>query len=481
MNFNRVLLITPPVKVDQGSLRPNIGLGYLAQALEDNNISHDILDMMLGYSFDDLKNKIIEFKPDLVGINIFSNKYKTTYRTIENIKKAFPELKIIAGGPHISCLKSQALKDCGALDYGVYLEGEQALVELCRGVDVASIKNIIYRRKDSVIDNDAYDFIDNLDSIAFPKYSKFEMSKYIEEKSLVSSRGCPFNCIYCAVSKVIGKKVRIRSSKNVVDEIEYWYKKGFRQFSFQDDNFNNDKDRVFEICNEIEKRKFVGIFLRCAGARADKLDRDLLKRMKEVGFKTIAIGVEGGNNKILQVLKKGEKFETVENAVKSACELGYDVYLNFLLGSPSESRTDVEDAVRFSMKYPVFFAEWSNIIPYPGTELYGWLQEKGYFLKKSEDYLNDNSTVSNIPVFETPEMPEKERRKLLRYTKRIKNKILRNAVIRRLSKSGFPYILSYTVGLVVSINCISRALFSNKLRKIADKIRFAMYMRKINE
>ena len=477
MRFQRVLLITPPVKTELGPVRPNIGLGYLAQILTENNISYDVLDMLLGYSFKNLKNKVDEFKPDLLGINLFSNKYKTAYETIEKIKKYFPSMKVAAGGPHVSCLRSKVLEECPAIDFGIFLEGEYALLELCKGRELERIENLIFRNDSSIVENNARSFIKDLDSLPFPTYHKFEINKYIKEKSLISSRGCPYNCTYCAVKVVTGRQVRVRSPQNVVDEIGYWYKKGYRQFSFQDDNFTFHKERVYEICDEIERKGFKDIFFRCAGARADKLDQALLKRMKKVGFKTIAIGVEVGNDKMLKIIKKGEKFEDIDRAVKTACELGFDVYLNFLAGAPYETLSDIKDSVNFALKYPIFYAEWSNIIPYPNTEMYDWLSQKGYLLKKPEEYLNDASTTSNTPVFETPELPFKTRKKILTSLKRVRKKILRRGITYRFKQRGIPWGLRHFIGYVISLDSFNKYLFQNKMRKIADLIRFGLYMR----
>lgn len=478
MRFQRVLLITPPVKADQGSIRPVIGLGYLAEVLMNNNISYDVLDMLLGYTLDDLKAKVDTFKPDLLGINMFSNRYKTAYKTIEEIKRYQPSMSVVVGGPHVSCVRNKVLEDCSAIDYGVILEGEETLLELCKGEDIKKIKGLLYREGNEIRFNGFREFIKDLDSLPIPTYSRFEIDKYIDEKSLSSSRGCPYSCVYCAVGTAIGKKVRVRSPENVVDEIEYWYKKGFKQFSFQDDNFNFYKERALQICDEIEQRGFEGLFLRCAGARADKLDHNILTRMKEVGFKTIAIGVEVGNDRMLRVIKKGEKFEDIDEAVRIACELGFDVYLNFLAGSPSETLSDVNDAINFALKYPIFYAEWSNVIPYPGTELYDWLSKKGYLSRKPEEYLNDNSTTSNIPVFETPELSFKTREKILVSLKKVRKKILRRSIIRRLNQRGVPWGLRHFIGYVTSIDTINKYLFHNRIRKIADSIRFNLYMRK---
>jgi radical SAM superfamily enzyme YgiQ (UPF0313 family) len=478
--FKRVLLTTPPVQADQGALRPNIGLGYLAQVLMDNNICYDVLDMLLGYSLDDLKTKVDMFKPDLLGMNIFSNKYKIAYKTIEDIKRYYPSMSVVVGGPHVSAMKGEVLKECSAIDYGVVLEGEETLLELCKGEDLKEIKGLFYRKGNEVCFNGFRRLIKNLDSLPIPTYSGFELDKYIDEKSLSSSRGCPYSCIYCAVGTVIGRQMRIRSPENIVDEIEYWYGKGFRQFSFQDDCFNFYRERVLKICDEIERRGFKDLFLRCAGARADKLDYEILTRMKQVGFKTIAIGVEVGNDKMLRAIKKGEKFEDIDKAVKTACELGYDVYLNFLVGSPHETLSDLNDTADFALKYPIFHADFSNIIPYPGTELYEWLAEKNYLLERPEVYLNDNSTRSNIPVFETPELPVKTRKELLVYFKKIRKKILKRAFIRRLMHRGIPWGVSHCISYITSLDIASKYLFKPKFRKLADKVRFRFYMKSVH-
>ena len=459
MRFEKVLLITPPVTTKLGPVRPNIGLGYLAQALLDNKIEYDILDMLLGYSLKDLLKKINEFRPDLLGISLFSNKYKTAYRILSEVKKYFPGLKIAAGGAHISCLKERVLEECPPLDYGVFLEGEFPLLELCKGRGLEEIENLIYRNNANIVVNKPRPFISNLDSFAFPRYEKFEMNKYINEKSVISSRGCPHQCTYCAVKVVSGRQVRLRSPGNVVDEIEYWYKKGCRQFSFQDDNFILTEKRANEIFDEIETRGMTNLFLRCAGARADRLSRNLLERMKKAGVKTIAIGVEVGNDKMLGIIKKDEKFEDIDKAVKDACELGFDVYLNFLAGVPFETLSDIEDSINFALKYPVFYAEWSNVIPYPGTELYDWLKGKKYLLKEPQEYLNTASTTSTKPVFETPELSYKDRKRIMTLLRKVRNKVLRKGVRIRLQHRGIPLGIRFIISFLVSFDLINKYLY----------------------
>jgi radical SAM superfamily enzyme YgiQ (UPF0313 family) len=218
----------------------------------------------------------------------------------------------------------------------------------------------------------------------------------------------------------MGREYRIRSAENVVEEVRYWYDRGYHEFDFQDDNFTLKKDRVYQICDLIEKNNLKEIQIMCGnGVRADLVDRDLLKRMYEVGFNNITIGVEAGNNKILKRIKKGEDIETIEYAIRIACELGYDVTLAFMVGHPEETLEDVEDSIQLALKYPVALANFFNIVPFPKTELYDWIEKNNYFIRKPEEYLNADPHYDNEPVFATPEFSLTERRKALIRTKKI--------------------------------------------------------------
>jgi len=253
--------------------------------------------------------------------------------------------------------------------------------------------------------------------------------------------------------------------------MEYWYKRGFRQFNFDDDNFNYDKERVYEICDEIKKRGMKSLFLRCAnGIRADRIDRPMLKRMKEVGFHYIAFGADAGNNRMLDIVKKGETIEQIESAVKNACELGYNVKLLFVVGTPYETRHDVEDKVRLAQKYPLNDVHFYNTIPYPGTELFDWVAENDYFLIKPEEYLNDISCCESTPVFETPELPATERIKLYNYLQKIRKDIHRKAFRRMYKRFG---ILSYASSYLLASDTMVKMFYQNFfIRRVIERLRY---------
>jgi len=468
MRYKRILLVFPEYKHTHfGANHPPAGLGYLSEALRENNIEHDVVDMRLNPGRNHLMGKIREFKPDLIGISLMTLLYSQNYALLDDIKHDFPRIAIAAGGPHISTFREKALIQCPSLDYGVTLEGEMTLLELCLGKDLGTIKGLLYRKDEEVVYTGPRDFIADLNRLSFPSYTKFRIDQYVtDEIPVLSSRGCPYQCIYCPVKTAIGRAFRRRDYLHVVDELEYWYKRGKRRFGFLDDNFMMDRRRIVDICDEIEKRGLTGLHLRCPnGVRADHCDREVLGRMKQAGFEYIAFGVEGGNDKVLAAIRKGEKMESIKRAIREACELGFEVALFFIIGSPGETRKDIEDSVHLAQSFPVFDAKFYNLIPFPDTELFQWVQGNGYFLVDPDVYLNDASHWDAKPLFATPELSYAERQSALRYTSGIRRQIRKRAMTQRLRKFG---LFSTSLAEIFVNDSIQNALQHNRvLRRIS--------------
>jgi radical SAM superfamily enzyme YgiQ (UPF0313 family) len=441
-----------------------VGIGYLAEFLKTSGVNYSVLDMGLGYGIGDLKKRIARLRPDIIGISMMSFMYKNHYRLAEVIKEDFPEIPIVSGGPHVSSCGEAVLRECRAIDFGIMREGELPLSALCSGEDLEDIAGLIFRKDGNIRVNYNSGDIDNLDIIPFPRFENFERVKYGFGISVVSSRGCPYQCIYCS-AHAIRKRFRARSAANVVDEMEYWYKKGYREFDFQEDNPTFDKVRLLELCNQIEKRGLRDLMIMCGnGIRADRVDKPLLQRMKEVGFRRIAFGVEGGNDRILKNIKKGETIEVVKNAIKDACDLDFFVSLFFVVGSPGETPADVEDSIKIALSYPVSHVNFFNLIPLPNTELYKWVEENNYFILRPQDYLNTGSSIqmSCRPVFATPEFPVRERIRTLKKTKRIERLIKRRAIERKLNA---PFIINRMVGWLYTLSWMQK--FENNLNRYA--------------
>jgi anaerobic magnesium-protoporphyrin IX monomethyl ester cyclase len=446
--FKRVMLIAPPSSSYLGAVRPPSNLGYLAQALLDAGIEYVAEDLRragegaAGAKLHALLlRRLRSFAPDLIGISMVSLEYRRTYDLIRYVKQACPGAAVVVGGPHVSALGPRILEECPEIDFGVMQEGEEPLVQLCQGdLPFEQIPGLLYRQDGALLAGGPEPVCAReLDSLSFPTYAGFDLSRYAREIPLVTSRGCPYRCIFCFHS-VMQDSFRPRSAANVVDEIEYWYRRGIRQFVVDDDNFTLIKRRVYEICDEIERRGLKDLFIRCAnGIRADKVDRDLLARMKECGVREVGFGADGGNDRVLlELVKKGESLETIERAIRDALAVGIEVRLFIILGHPGETMSDVEDSLALAQRYPLIRLHLNNPIPYPGTELFEWVEEHDCFLRTPEDYLN-NLTDSDVdPVFETPELPAQVRRQINLRARKIEKQVWRAAAERMLAGQPMP-------------------------------------------
>ena len=464
MRYEKVFLISP--KFDKGrnrlSLRPLAGLGYIAEALKQSKVSVHVFDINLGYTFNDLKREVDTFNPGLIGFTIMTFGHRDSYDLIGKIKALFPKIKIVVGGPHISALREKVLEDCPGIDYGIILEGDISIAQLCFGEELKKIQGIMYRNKNAVVTNKFAQFIENLDDLPFPRYESFELDKYpTKQLGIATSRGCPYDCIYCSVIASIGKRFRARSAQNIVDEIEYWYNGGYRELYLLDDNFTLLRQRVEEICALLAKKSFKGLHLKCPnGIRADKVDRQLLKTMKDVGFDMVAFGVEAGNDKVLKNIKKGENIAVIEKSIKEACELGFDVDLFFLVGSPGETIEDVKMSFALAQRYPVRRAIFYNLIPMPATELLDWLNDKGYLIYPPEVVMNNASYYANRPCFFTPEMPLEDRKKALKIGQRISLRIRRKFIERKINA---PVIFKKAFSFLYTIPAVDDAINNNRM------------------
>jgi radical SAM superfamily enzyme YgiQ (UPF0313 family) len=471
MRFGRVLLVSPPSSSYLGAARVPSGLGYIAQSLWENGIEYNLLDLRVEKRIDHLEAKIKSWHPDLVGFSMVTLEYKKTYELISETKRRFPRVKVVGGGHHFWVMREKVLEECPAIDFGVVHEGEETIVELCQDqIPLEEVKGLVHRENGEITYNGDRAVDQKLDEVPFPRYIHFDLSRYTNERPIISSRGCVYQCIFCP-NRLLTQKFRPRSATNVVDEIEYWFERGIRQFNIDDDNFTLSNKRVFEICDEIEKRRLDGLFVRCAnGIRADRTTREILERMKEVGFCEVGFGVDGGNDRMLKILKKGETIETIKGAIQNACDLGYDVKLFFLIGSPGETRSDIEDTIRIARSYPIQRVNLNNPIPYPGTELYDWVEEHGYFIRRPEDYLNN--TVENMgePIFETPELPREERVEILRRCSKVEKEVTRKAV-ERMFRRFYP--LNYILGYLFATDFFQRQYFySVFFRKLVEALRY---------
>jgi radical SAM superfamily enzyme YgiQ (UPF0313 family) len=431
----KIILIQPNYPTSPfPDFRLPVGLGYLAEQLIIFGIDYEVVDMNFN-DFQFLEDKIVSFNPDYIGISLMSLDIDYHYALISKIRNIFPTIKIIAGGPHISFMKEEALFDCSAINFGIVHEGEESFIELIKSDNPIGIKGVIYRDGEKIIYNGDRGFIQDLDKYRFPTYKKFDLARYGDKIDIISSRGCPFSCIFCGAHFSMGKKWRGRTAESIVSEIEFWYQTGYVDFNFVDSNFFFSKQRVIELCNQFKSKK-LNIAITSDGMRGDDADVEMLQKMKESGLKLIAIGVESANEGILKNIKKGEELSQIEDAIKVCVALDINVILFFIIGLPGETKESVENSFKFALKYPVEDAYFFNVNPLPKTELYKWAEENKYLLTSKQDIFRNIGGMGEKPLIATPELSYDGRIKLykkgLLVTKRVRRKYKRRKNIQKL-------------------------------------------------
>lgn len=470
MLFDKVLLVAPyaPGRFF-GGVRPPVGIGYIEEFLNVSGIKTSMLDMTVGSGVNQIIRRIKRDNCKLVGFTIMTYQYRHSFSLIARLKRALPEIKIVVGGPHICVCAESAMRTFPEVDYAISGEGEIAMKKLCAGEDPANIPGMHYRSGSAIAISGVASVIEDLDMLPFPRYRSLDVRNYTDEIEISTSRGCPHKCIFCTVNSILGNHIRYRSAASVLDELEYWYERGIRKFQFGDDNLIANHARLTEICDGIKMRHLTGLVLRCGqGIRADLLTRQVLETMRAAGFKHLGIGVESSSDKVLQALKKGTTIAKIEAGVSLACEMGFDVTLLFVIGSPGETFRDIEDSIKFAKKYPVMKAFFFNLIPFPGTELFEWVNKNKLLLAPYDELINraDELKLRSKPFFYTKELSEKERIRALKITERVSKDIQVNTIKRKLSRFGPIAGLLSQVG---RFDAFERLFVRNRIfRKITD-------------
>jgi len=336
-----------------------------------------------------------ELEYDIVGITGISLWKKSIIET----SKIFKSLPVIVGGPWVSLSPYDALA-IDSIDYVCMGEGEDTFKEfLEKYPDVADINGIGYKNgSGKPILNEPRPYIEDLDGLSIPAWHLLDLKKY-RRFSLSSSRGCPFDCIFCAVHKFLGKKWRFRSVQSVLDEIELLVHLGVKHITFGDSNLTLIMDRFEKICDQIIDRKIDVGFDVIQGVRADKLTPIILDKMKKAGFTEIIIAPESGSQRVLdEVIGKKLDLACVEPVVKKCQEIGLFCGAFFVIGFPWETREEIDETLRFAKKLRSYgcSAYVGNAIPLTGTELYYRARDEG-FLRFDGEKLEDVIHYLGLP------------------------------------------------------------------------------------
>jgi magnesium-protoporphyrin IX monomethyl ester (oxidative) cyclase len=386
----------------------------------------------VGLSAQTIAERVGKWKADVVVVEIpFSGWSKTAFEVVSAVKSVSYKIAIVLMGQHPSARPEACLLEPN-VDFVVIGEPENTVLELVDTLesskqDFTVIDGLGFRQNERPVLTGKRAIIEDLDSLPFPARHLLPMKVYYEAvketplrgeickpwTAMITSRGCPYNCVFCSNCIVWGKKWRARSPKNVVDEIEHLVKTyGIRQIDFSDDNMTLDKKRMADICDLIVKRGLHVEWFTPNGVRADTLDEALLRKMKMAGCKKIRIAPESGVQRVVyEVIGKNLDLKSVEQAVVSCKKVGIKVGCFFVIGLIGETKADIEETIRFAYKLKRMGADsfiFSIAMPLYGTAFYEQAKQGGFLREGFCDY----TLAATEPLVETPEFSADDLREL---------------------------------------------------------------------
>ncbi|OHA48796.1 MAG: hypothetical protein A2W59_02100 [Candidatus Terrybacteria bacterium RIFCSPHIGHO2_02_41_19] len=396
----KILLINPPytnfegMRKSAGNTMP-LNLAYLAAYLK-SKIACDIKIMdseaeSMGYK--EVEEEIKEYSPDLVGITTLTPPMKHVIKITQITKKINPKCKVALGGVHPTAFPEMTLKETGA-DFAVMGEGEITLYEIVKSMSDNSIKTediggICWKKENgNIIKNKSREYIENLDELPFPERGLFDLNKYYSAPTkkvsdepmatpILTSRGCAFKCVHCISNLLWSRRVRFRSSDNVVKEIEEIVNKyNIREFNILDDTFTLKKDRLMEICRKIIEKN-LKIFWICF-SRVNTIDEEMADIMYKAGCRKISFGLESGSQKILDLMNKNATVEMGRRAVEAIRKHKIEAHASFMFGNIGETKETIRETINFAKELDIDNATFFITSPLPGTHLYEVAKEKGY-------------------------------------------------------------------------------------------------------
>lgn len=386
----KMVLIRP--NYESHIITPPLGIGYLSSYLKKNGVESVIIDGLRDkLSPEDILNKILLEKPDAVGITCLTAFYNEVVNLAKLLKKS--NIRCVIGGVHPTFMPQETLSDSGA-DFIVCGEGELALLRLAQNNFVNGNIQGVYSS------GDLKDFsaitkaekIENLNDLPFPDWEQIDPNSYPRAPHgavvknfpigiIMTSRGCPYECAFCASPKFYNRSIRFRTPANVVDEIRYLVNRfGIKEVHFEDDNLTLRREHIAEICNLMIENNIKVSWACPNGIRADRVDRELLDLMVKAGCYYFSYGVESANPQILQNIKKRETIESIGKAIDMAAEKGISCQGFFIFGLPGETRKTIKESIDFAKKSKLSRAQFLILDVLPGSEL--WDTLKGKFVPR---------------------------------------------------------------------------------------------------
>ncbi len=370
------------------------------------------------YTTHELASQAIQFKPDIVGFGVMTTAAHQMPELTRLVRQARPNALIVLGGPHISAFEEKVLEQVDA-DVAVMGEGELSLEEVIKahldGGDFSTIPGLIWRNKDgAVIRNPGQmPLIDDLDILPMPAYDLIDLTKYWRLQSmppvarrryvsLVSSRGCPYQCMWC--HKIFGKRFRGHSAERIVDEIEYFTKRyGIDDVEFLDDIFNMDRQRVVDVAEEVHRRE---IKLRLAlpnAVRTDILTEDVVDALKSMNLYWCSFALETGSPRLQEYTGKRLNIPKFLAGVELCAKKGIFTNGFAMLGFPSESQQEMQLTIDTMANSRLHTASFFTVTPFPNTKLYQVVKERFPERLEKVNYGDTNFAMARVNLSDVPD------------------------------------------------------------------------------
>lgn len=407
--MTRILLICPPMTVrgkdttTPGAIPP-LGLASVAAYLENHQFDVKILDTVaegqnivikgknkirVGLTPKQIADKISYYQPQIVGISSMFTVYAPDAHDVAKIVKNInPKTLVVFGGSHASILSKSVLSDKN-VDLVVIGEGEETMLEIAtkfeKGENTSNITGTVSRDKNNtIVRQPARPHIVDLDSLPPPARHLLPMDIYLNNSRdistsfayrspstpVITSRGCPGNCIYCAVPGIWGRTWRPYSAKRVVDEIEFLVKRyGVREVQFLDDNISVNKKRLEDICEDLIKRKLDIKWTTPNGIAIWTLDKPLLQKMKASGCYRLTFGIETGHPDTQKFIRKYLNLDKASQIMKTASDLGIWIFSTYIIGFPYETEKSIKTTFDYAIKSYSDFVVFILLMPFPCTDV----------------------------------------------------------------------------------------------------------------
>jgi len=358
----------------------------------DDGIEVSILDQAAkGFSLKQTLDWVEKENPDILGLSVLSSSAKEAPKIAQLVKAENPNIVIVFGNYHATFNAERILKKYSSVDVIVRGEGEYTSLELAKCLekrnDLETVKDIAFRKNGKLVFTPDRPLIKDIDTLPFPdrdlvdaNYSSTIYGVRVASKkfsTIVSSRGCPFQCSFCGCRKFARGMWRPRSVENIIEELELLQSQGYEQFLFVDDNFTLNPKRVIKFCRRLRKEG-MDVEWFC-DSRVDNCQYDMFREMVKAGCKTVYFGMESANQRILDYYRKGITPDQSEGAVRKARKAGVDVIVgSFIFGAPDETRQEIQNTLNFVNKLNIDVPQLNVLGAFRGTDLWTDLVAKGY-------------------------------------------------------------------------------------------------------